>query len=321
MPKPTFSESEVMKTLNSNHIYTRSQIENATKFARFGYLDPYNTSTVTREYVFFSKPDLHLISIDKDAGSLNPELRNRPFFTDAYNRNINSMLQLQWSAREFAENSPFCNLLTNEVASNLELSDISLDTLETSTNIDGAKLEYPLATVTSSNIEEFNLEFNDTKYLDTYMVFRIWYEYELLKKDGLVTPPPVGGDKNYYIVNKILYDVMSCYKIIVGEDGETIIYWAKYWGVFPTSIPRSTFGNVEGPIKISVSFKAQWVEDMDPSILDDFNNLVADKKKSHNTDIPIYNLNDRMVDGTWCNVPYITLTMNNGKRVYKLKWR
>lgn len=313
--EPKITDSEILQTLNSNHIYNREQIEWYTKFSRFGFLDPYNTNTVSREYLFFTKMDLHLFT--PRTQTLNPQIANIPFFTNCYTHYRDTMNQLQWSTRSITDYSPFANLLTNSVSSKLDLQDISIDELETATNIYGTRLKYPLATTTSNNIYEFNLEFQDTKFLDVYMFFRIWYEYELLKAKGLVTPP----DQDYTL-NKIIHDQMSVYKFIVGEDMETIIHWTKLWGVYPTSIPRSTFSDMqEGTTTLAVGFNCQWVEDMDPNILSDFNNVVRTKKNKHSKDIPIYNEKISGVNGTWCNVPYIERSYLNNRPVYKLKWR
>lgn len=316
MAKPTFSESEVLNTLNSNHYYQRNQIDKYKKFSRFGYFDPYNTNSVTREYLFFTKMDLHLFT--PNSNTLNPELKNNPFFTEAYKTHRDTMYQLQWSTRTISKTGPFVNLLSNTVDSKLELGDISIEELETGANIYGTKLVYPLVTTTSSNNQEFNLEFKDTKFLDVYMFFRIWYEYELLKSDGQVSPP-----SEDYILNKILHDQMSCYKITVGEDMQTIVHWAKCWGVYPNSIPRSVFGDSmqDGPIRIPVSFKCQFVEDMDPNILSDFNKVVNSQLKTFKKDIPIYNTKSEMASGEWANVPYIVSSTVNGRKCYKLKWR
>lgn len=316
--KPTFSlyDEDIEAILNANHIYNPNQIDRFTKFSRFGFLDPYNTNTVTKEYVFFTKMDLQLF--EKGTTQLQANLRNKPFFENCHRSYIETMCQLQESCDTgHSLYSPFCNLLTNSIVSNLDLPDISIDTLDTAANIDGIKLTYPFVNPSVHNLQEFSLDFEDTKHLDVYMFFRIWYEYMQLKAVGLTYVP------HNYIVNKILYDEMSCYKIIVGEDGETIIHWAKYWGVYPLTVPRSAFSDVEGSIKFSVSFKSQWVEDMDPAILSDFNKLVQNKKSRYTKDIPIYDEKRAHINGQWCHVPYIAEVKSEttGKTTYKLKWR
>lgn len=321
--KPTLKDSDIQNELNYNHFYTRQEIrENKyTKFSRFGFFDVYEHNSNTREYIFFTKPDLHLFT--PGTVTLNSEIASMPFFTNCATNYRKVMCQLQQSAdTTYTKNSPFCNLLSNSATSRIDLSDISIDKLETATNIYSNKLEYPLATTTSSNLQEFNLEFEDNKFLDVYMFFRIWYEYELLKIKGLVTPPPKGGDAYYYTKNKILHDQMAVYKITVGEDMETIIHWAKFWGVYPNTIPRSTFSDaLDGVIKFSVSFTSQWIEDMEPTILSDFNAVVSTKKNQYSKDINIYKSD--MVNGEWCNIPYITRQTSelNNRSVFKLKWR
>lgn len=314
--KPTLSDSEILSTLNSNHIYKRNQIEWYTKFSRFGYFEIYNTNSITREYIFFTKMDLHLF--EPNTQNLSTELQNIPFFVNCYNNYRDVMNQLQWSSRHNSQSGPFCNLLTNAAKSKIDLSDMSIDKLETAANTDGVRLEYPLANVTSSNLQDFTIEFEDTIYLEVYMFFRIWYEYEVLKADGLVTPPTKD-----YTFNKILHDQMSAYKITVGEDGETIIHWAKLWGVYPTTIPRSAFSDLSdgNPIRFSVTFNAQWVEDMEPTILSDFNTLVIPQLKKFKDPIPLIDSKTGLVNGQWCNVPYIVSAMRNNRQVYKLLWR
>lgn len=313
--EPTHTNSVWMDSLKDNHFYNRNQIDKFEKFSRFGFFDPYNTNSTSREYLFFTKMDLHLF--EGNSQNLNPELSNISFFRHCYSHHKQTMNQLQWSTRSVTDYSPFANLLTNTVNSKLDLQDIDIDKLETAKNIAGTGLEYPLATTSSSNLYSFNLEFEDTKFLDVYMFFRIWYEYELLKSDGLVSPP-----NDSYIINKIIHDQMAVYKFIVGEDGETIIHWTKLWGVYPTSIPRSAFSDMQdGPTKIPVSFNCQWVEDMDPNILSDFNALVKEQLNRYNTTIPIYNKKTGGTNGDWCHVPFIATSTLNNRNTYKLKWR
>ena len=308
--KPTLSDSEILSSLNANGIYTRNQIDRFNKFSRFGFFDPYTVNTITREYLFFTKMDLHLFN----GNSLNPEIANNAFFANAYKTNRETMIQLQKNA--IKNSNPFCNLLTNTVTSRLDIGDISVETVESAANINGTKLEYPMATL-QGNTSDYMLEFEDNKFLDVYMFFRIWYEYELEKQGGNITPPD-----RLYTLNKVIHDQMACFKIVVGEDFETIIHYTKIWGMFPTSVPRATFSDLpDGPIKISVNFKGQFIEDMDPLILTDFNKVVEQTKNKYTNDISIYNTTDDLANGVWCHIPYIKSYMINDRQVYKLKWR
>ena len=303
-------------------LYDRESIEWYDKFNRFGCIDPHNALQNTREYIFITKPDLHIFN-DGDHTLLNPEIENAPIFVDALRRYNKVLQQLQYSTK--GNGSPFANLLSNSITNNLELPGISASSdIETSENIYGTKMFYRKASFSSDEDFEFNLEFEDTKYLEVYMFFKLYDEYERRKYYGTVTPP-----NDTYRKFKILHDQMAMYKFIVGEDGETIIYYAKLYGCYPKGVPRDTFSDLPaaGRLSFTVPFKATFVEDMEPTILSDFNILAGPlysvrSKANDNKDLPIYNEDLGTVDGTWATVPYITATEGiNGTLSYKLKWR
>jgi hypothetical protein len=120
---------------------------------------------------------------------------------------------------------------------------------------------------------EFTCEFEETKNLEIYHFFKAWDLYRQMKWWGIISPP------DYCINHKILNDHIAVYKFIVAEDGERLLYWCKWTGVFPSTIGRDTFSEipVEGPLKLTVTFKVSgWFEDMEPNILSDFNQLVEE---------------------------------------------
>lgn len=324
-------EDEIHQLMMANNFYERKDIKLFQRFNRFGFLDPYNTQSSCREYLFFVKPDLHIFN-NKDLSILNPELgggtreENDAFpkksfgrmtiFSDAMRRYKPVLKQLQSSA---TPNRPFVNLLSNMVSSSLDLPGITADTIETARNIYGSVTTYRLNSIKSDTDFDFTLEFKDTKYLDVYMFFKLYDEYERKKFNGEVTPPDTD-----YIFNRVLHDQMAIYKFIVGEDGESIIYWAKLTGVYPTSVPRDSFSNLEpGEIKFSVSFKCSFVEDMNPDIFADFNRVI--KGRSENT-LPLYNRRKERMEGEWPVMPYIgynseLINGKSSKLPWKLKWR
>ncbi|MGL5327856.1 MAG: hypothetical protein ACRDD7_01220 [Peptostreptococcaceae bacterium] len=314
MSKPNLSENEFRKLLQGNLYYTRNEIDWYDKFARFGYLDPYNTLTNTREYIFFTKPDLHIFN-NGDATNLNPEIANMPFFKDLHERYLDVLKQLQKSQDT---SRPFMNLLTNSVKSGLDLPSIQASEIEGPANVYGDDIPYRAGSGTSDNNHEFSLEFEDTKYLEVYMLFKAWDEYARKKNKGGITPP----DRNY-ILNKILHDQCSFYKIIVDNDNESIIFFAKGWGVYPKGVPREVFGDLskDGGLKFSVSFNATFVEDMNPVIINEFNALTQAKDRKN---IPIYDSQGKHINGKWATLPYIEYDINVGINPmprYKLKWR
>lgn len=314
------SNNSLRGAINKAGIYDRAQIEWYTKFNRFGCLDPYNVFTTTKEYIFITKPDLHIFN-GTSMGQLNLELKNLPLWEDAFVRYKDVLGQLQYSA-----NNPtdvFINLLSNSVTSSLDLPGITATDVETSENIYGTHMTYRRSSLTTDEHHEFSLEFEDTRYLEVYMWFRLYDDYCRLKDLGMVTPV-----YDSYIVNKILDDQMAAYKLVVGEDGETLVYWAKLWGVYPKSVPRDSFSDLTGTtsgLKLSVNFHSIFVDDMDPTILAEFNQLtLPDGKIPAVKDIlPYYDFANGGIVSDWAGVPFIVRdtkkTMSNA--IYKLEWR
>ena len=332
--------SDMSDTLWANGIYNRQDIEWYTKFCRLGIKDPYNAPTGSKEYLFFTKPDLNLIrpySGIIDSINMNPQLSNQPYFKELIERypGVITQLQSSWSRDD---SNPFMAVLSNSLKNTLDLPAIESDVIETSETIYGSAYNYRGWGYKSDEKLSFSLEFEDTKYLEIYNLVKAYEEYERLKHMGMVTPPNIdkpeetGIYMNYYIKNKVLHDQFSIYKFIVEDDGETILYYAKLWGVFIKNVPRDTFSEmkIEGGLTYAVEFEAAFVDDMNPMILSDFNSLVYDKYKDKTVDLPIYNVEKRMIDGSWATIPMIskvkTSDINwngpkNMKYIYKLKWR
>ncbi len=316
------------RNINSAGIYDRTDIEWYDKFNRFGCIDPYNVLAFTKEYLFFTKPDLHLFKSDSVSGGLNEEIANYPFFDEMYKNYPRVLQSLQISVSPKKEK--LIKVLTNSVQNTLDIPGVTSRLSETSQTIYGVKQTYRSGQQGNEDID-FSLEFEDTKYLELYMLFKCWSEYSDKKSLGLITPP---DDK--YIINKELHDQIAIYKFIVGEDGETIIHYSKLYGCYPTGIPREAFSdmNRSNGLTYSVPWRAFCIEDMDPIILRDFNELVKDMTRGN--DIPLYDYKLRQPNPTWANSPYIYTQSNsqssssNSKKheifdprkyTYKLKWR
>ncbi len=298
-------------TRKAHKLHYRSEMDYYNKFNRFGVLDPYSTFERTREYIFFTRPDLQLT--DK-AGNLKSSIKNSPFFMEAKMRYPDILKQLQISISK----KPYINLLSNTVISSLDLPTITSSEVENSSNIYGDTISYKWSSGSSDIEHEFSLEFEDSKYLEVYHLFKIWDKYCSEKTKGNIDIP------ENFVLNKILHDQVSVYKIVVGEDGETVLFYAKLTGVYPKSVPREVFSslNENGGLKLNVNFKAAFVEDMDPEIIDDFNDLF-NTYNTNSKNIPIYNKKYFDINGDWVNMPYIVKASKEfgpGYR-YKLKWR
>ena len=184
----------------------------------------------------------------------------------------------------------------------------------------GVNLSYRGSSEASDDSFSFSLEFRDTRWLDVYYFFRAYEEYETLKHHGLVAP------WKPYIEQKILHDQFSIYKFLLDDDMETIRYYAKYYGVYPTSLPRDTFSqsSFENGITYNINFKAAFYEDMNPEILYDFNDLTDVIWREGLYDIEVYNSTLDRVDTRSATAARIVKVSNDSNPKgfeYKLKWK
>lgn len=332
------SSSDIKRVLLSHNIVDRYE-DNMyyDKFNRFGIIDPYNALTNSKEFVFVTKPDLCLAVKNADS-SIKPVniLENNTFFTDAIQRYPKVVEQLQSSLDE--NKPPFMIMLSNAMTSTIDMPGISADSIETGANVMGTKIAYRGTSYKSDENLDFSTEFEDTKNLDVYMLFKMYDEYERLKWNGnldftKLTSHLTSGSTGYgnkwtdYILNKVLHDQVSIYKFIVSDDGYRIIYWAKITGCYPVDIPRDAFSNVNNGdiMKLTVRWRGHFVRDMDPVILSQFNKLARNTRIKATQELPLYDSTNLMMDGRWATIPYIVhkSTSNrkgNGSGDYFLKW-
>ena len=295
----TMEETDIRNLLRSNLIYDRAELSWYEKFNRFGFMDPYNNLSQSKEYLFFTKPDCHIYK--PDTTELQPIFKNDPFFIDMANRYPHVLQQLQSSAgstgtttSDNIAKNPFMVLLSNSVKNSIDLPSLTATEMDNSTNMYGTTMPYRKDAWTGDENIEFSLEFEDSRFLEVYLLLKTYEEYERYKTLGMIYPPNIdhadewGEAKhncNVYIREKRLHDVFGIYRIIVGEDYQTIIYWAYLCGVYFNNVPRDAFNdlkNGEG-LTFSADFKAFCVADMDPTILCNFNRLIY---KAYGADSP-----------------------------------
>ena len=319
---------DIAPIVKANTIYDRYRENWLNKFSRFGILDPFNTLTHTKEYLFITKPDLPLFNTS--GTDINPTLKDNAFFVDAIARYANIAKQLQVS---LTPNQPFMTILSNTVTSPLDIPGLSAESIDTGANINGTTISYRGTSIKSDEDHDFNLEFEDNKYLDVYMLFKMYDEFERLKWRGIIDYEKTGSTWKNYVLNKVLYDQVAIYKIIVADDGYRIIHFSRVVGCYPISIPRDAFSDMSDvtPQKLTVGWKGKFFRDTDPVIIAHFNQLVGYKRTNFSNyalanELPLFNETNHAMEGSWASKPVIdTLLVNDpvkgpNHREYFLRW-
>ena len=76
----------------------------------------------------------------------------------------------------------------------------------------------------------------------------MWIQYISNVYHGVWDP------KTTYIWKKIIDYASSVDIVVTAEDGETILYWSKYYGVFPINVPFSALSWDSGNLIIKPDF-------------------------------------------------------------------
>jgi len=328
----TFEIKNIGEVMAANRLFKRSEIQMYNKFSRYGFINPYDNEQYLREYLFFTRPDLNLLAgknklackAYKTAGENSTRsLEDIPYFVDMLNKQYYTLLSLQSSMTDLK--TPFINLLTNTSSSRLDLPEINAESHETTSNIMGYTMSTRGHSLKSGVGFDFNLQFNDTAYLEVYNLAKIYDTYVNMCRVGEHT------NKKDYITNGIDPIQFSIYKFLVGQDGETIMYYAKITGVYINNVPRGDMSDPTDFGKISLGFHGFDVDDSNPAILGEFNSLVG-KYLNGTKEAMTMLYSHGGVNNDWAWLPYVTRNMDarskrrapkgseNTNYDYRLKW-
>ena len=157
------------------------------------------------------------------------------------------------------------------------------------------------------------LSFMDTKYMDVYEMLRIWMLYIHKRRMGSFYPSyngyqqsngfyvngasvfQPGGYSTLHPYDRALDYCASVYDIVTNETGTKILYWCKYYGVFPVNISNPMLSNdSNAPLtsnpKISASFQYQYKqENIFKNLVEfNFNAGICDSVGNMRSDVSTY---------------------------------
>lgn len=267
-------------------------------------------------HVFFVRPSCNIFK-SSGANTLTSSLSKNSLFVYAQ-KNCPSLLKELTTS---TSSSTFMLSLSNKI-NNFNVNEEYLSTNTYGKTYSGYQLAYGKNNIESKSSSTLSLEFMDDKFLHVYQLHKLWIEYISGVFRGLIEPT----DNN--VINKILDYAGACYYILTSEDGETIIYWEKYYGLFPTNIDSSAIAWSKGtPIQnpnINVTYQYSFRNIYDPVIFSEFNHNSALNSNSI-TYAPTFDKKLGHTGSSWVGVPYIELETNGQSNAnpytYKLRFK
>ena len=263
-------------------------------FDRFYTVDLNKEGPSGRHYIFFCRPDLNLVD-PSNTKSLNTKngVSEDPFFrylADYYPQIISSLTAefyvsgatkvdqskakagsgLGNSLYDSSDGLPIHSLLPflTSRAESLQLPDYTIKTDELRQPCTKYTIPYASSAIESQTGGEFDVTFRDDRYFSVRKLFYAWIYY----MDGVMRNTFSPKDK--YINYNCFDYATSIYDIHVDETGENIVWWSKYTGCFPTSVPISDLSFNKGSApdsKCSIPFRYYKYEPLSYAALIDFN--------------------------------------------------
>lgn len=272
-----------------------------------------------KSYIFITRPEMNLLGTTSSSGSgvnlkMNPKLSissdnasdTRLQYLAAMNPEILNML-----TEDFSDDHMFIPYLQGR-AESLQLPDYQIATSDFSVPFYSYKFAYPTVTNQSITGGTFDITFREDAELRITKLFQFWVYYMDAIMKNKMKP------SRHHIINNY-YDFMcSVYEIICDPTSEKILYWAKYTGCFPVSVPVSNLShNLRSTVdnKVSITFQYIMVESLEPRVIEDFNTNVM---KASGVPVPIYDTDFGLVTDTLVGTPFIELTDDQHGLI--LKW-
>ena len=298
---------EIRENLNIYTAYSKLDINNKyhTEFNRFKLDHPDIFLRNTIGYIVFTRPDLNLLRPD---GQLLDDVTadTRVDYIARRNMHLVQTLTHQYDGKSSHNFNPFLSNL----AQSIEVMDDSVDTLDTGETFTGYKFQYSKHNIKSITAGNLSIKFKETFDLGITNLFQLWVDYQSNVYKGIFLP------KEDYIWFKNIDYMCNVYYFLLDQDGETLLFWSKYFGVFPTNVPKGSLSydagsQVQLP-DMSVNFSYIYKEDLSPATLVEFNRD-AGLADGNTTYLPSYNAKLGHSGKTWVGVPFVSsYSSNNG---------
>ena len=306
-------------------IHGNNQIAKSMKYFmynRFKVPDPNLVHNKSITHVFFTRPDLNLLQRSGNGFVPNAQCMNHTESAMLWRRNP-EIFKLLTAAKRCGDSNDFNLLLSNQVTS-FDIQDENISTNDIGKSWNEYTMPYGDA-YTGRTAGDFTCNFDETSDYSIISLMKLWITYIDNVARGAWKPSynlytgqssgfSVAGLEASHVYTKTLDYAASAYVFKCGPDGEDVLYWSKYYGVFPTNTGANTLswdissspGNTPKP---SIKFKYAFKKDLSPISLIEFNNIakISNPVTSENSFNSNYNHSSRPYVGA----PYIELNLKS----------
>jgi hypothetical protein len=251
-------------------------------YNRFKTPDPNLAHNKSFTHVFFTRPDLNILERRGQGLNAAAQCLNHTESAMLWMRNP-ALFKLLVDKRHCNDSNNF-NMLLSNAASSFQIEDETIGTNTAGKSWNEYSMQYG-NTYTGRSAGEFSVSFTDDKYYSIINLLKLWVIYidnvsrgawspsYSLNENSMDTP----NINNSHVYTKTLDYAASVYVLKTGEDGSDLLYWTKYYGVFPVNTGANALSwnsnNSPGDApRLDIRFKYSFKRDLSPISLLEFNN-------------------------------------------------
>ena len=273
-------------------------------------------------YVFFTRPDCNLLEPDNANGQPTA-------CQQALNHTDTALMWRRWpelfkllsDKSKCGDNNNFNFLLSNQITS-FQLADEELDTLTAGKSWNEYEIYYG-DQYKGRGPGKISCTFTETSEYSIINLMKLWITYIDNVSRGAWSPYYPHDKKTLKVKQKVddslchAYDRAldygaSIYVFKCGPDGEDVLYWTKYYGVFPIVTGASALSwQIGDPVgqapNINIEFAYSYKKDLSPISLLEFNKLSTINKETKPFDS--YNFNQIGSSRPYVGAPFIELNL------------
>lgn len=282
-------------------------------YNRFKVPDKNMAHSRTFTHVFFTRPDLNILDHN---GNIAEQCRNHTESSMIWARNPN-LFRLLVDRSRTNDSDNFNLLLSNSITS-FHISDEELTVNEAGRSWTDNTIRYG-GIYGGRSGGEITIDFMDDKELSLVNMLKLWITYISNVSDGTWSPSysllgTTGQLSSSHVYTRTIDYAASIYVIKTSEDGSNILYWTKYYGVFPINTGASALSwdgsaGVGSAPRLSIRFVYSYKKDMSPVSLLEFNrcaNIQTGSPVTYEPEwVPEYNHAGRPFVGT----PFIEISV------------
>ena len=275
----------------------------------------------TFTHVFFTRPDVNLL-MQSASGEILPngQARNHTDTAFMWRRNP-ELFKLLTDCSRCGDSNNFNFLLSNNVNS-FTLSNEGITTLRSQKSWNEHEMVYG-GLYNGKIAGEFSCTFDETNEYSIINLMKLWITYIANVGNGAWSPRYPSyqelkdGRGSSHVFDRAIDYAASAYVFKCGPNGSDVLYWSKYYGVFPIvngaeALSWDKSSGIGDNKTVTINFAYCYKRDWNPISLIEFNALSGiDSFKGSKAYVDAWDFNTGAISRPFVGAPFIEISFGD----------